>query len=131
MVKPEWGKKRTCQNCAVNFYDLQRNPIVCPKCETVFEPPAPAKPRRPRPAPAPKVAVVEPVAEETAATPTDDGDIAAIKDVAVDDTKTDAATDDEEKKDDVIEDVTELGEDEDDMAEVLESAVVKDDAGSA
>ena len=34
-------------------------------------------------------------------------------------------------KDDVIEDVTELGEDEDNMAEVLEGAVVKDDAGSA
>ena len=31
----------------------------------------------------------------------------------------------------MIEDVSELGEDEDDMAEVLETAVVKDDPGSA
>ena len=77
MVKLEWGTKRTCQSCAARFYDLQRSPIVCPKCETVFEPPPPVKPRRARAAPVPKAAPVAPVVEET------------------DDTKADAATDDE------------------------------------
>jgi uncharacterized protein (TIGR02300 family) len=26
------GTKRTCQACEVRFYDLARNPIVCPMC---------------------------------------------------------------------------------------------------
>src|SRR6476659_6094116 len=26
------GTKRTCQVCEVRFYDLARNPIVCPMC---------------------------------------------------------------------------------------------------
>ncbi len=132
VVKPEWGTKRTCQSCAARFYDLQRKPIVCPKCETVFEPPPPAKTRRVRPAPAPKAAPVAPVLEVPAVTPVKaDEDIAAVETIAIDDTKADASTDDEEKKDDPIEDASELGEDEDDMAEVLEGAVTKDDAGSA
>lgn len=37
MVKLEWGTKRACQNCSSRFYDLRRTPIICPKCEAVFE----------------------------------------------------------------------------------------------
>lgn len=36
MAKPELGAKRQCQACATKFYDLHRDPIVCPKCGTVF-----------------------------------------------------------------------------------------------
>ena len=32
MVKASWGTKRTCQNCAARFYDLNKGPIKCPKC---------------------------------------------------------------------------------------------------
>ena len=32
MVKAAWGAKRTCHGCAARFYDLNKNPIVCPKC---------------------------------------------------------------------------------------------------
>jgi uncharacterized protein (TIGR02300 family) len=32
VVKASWGIKRTCQNCAARFYDLNKNPIKCPKC---------------------------------------------------------------------------------------------------
>ena len=37
-TKAERGTKRTCQNpeCGSRFYDLNRDPIVCPICETVF-----------------------------------------------------------------------------------------------
>jgi uncharacterized protein (TIGR02300 family) len=42
VTKPELGTKRTCNNCGVKFYDLHKDPIVCPKCETVFVPPAAA-----------------------------------------------------------------------------------------
>jgi uncharacterized protein (TIGR02300 family) len=63
--KPELGIKRLCANCGAKFYDLHRDPIVCPKCASVFVPPAPAPipPRRwPHrwPAPVEKVAMPEP-----------------------------------------------------------------------
>ena len=32
VVKASWGIKRTCQNCAARFYDLNKSPIKCPKC---------------------------------------------------------------------------------------------------
>lgn len=34
MVKPELGTKRVCVSCGTRFYDLTRNPAVCPKCGT-------------------------------------------------------------------------------------------------
>lgn len=34
------GTKRTCQACEVRFYDLARNPIVCPMCGAQYAPPA-------------------------------------------------------------------------------------------
>lgn len=37
MIKPELGGKRRCLTCSTPFYDLNRNPIVCPKCAAVFE----------------------------------------------------------------------------------------------
>lgn len=37
MVKPELGGKRQCQNCGTKFFDMNRDPIVCPKCATVFQ----------------------------------------------------------------------------------------------
>ncbi len=37
MVKLEWGTKRTCQSCASRFYDLQKSPIICPKCGSTYE----------------------------------------------------------------------------------------------
>ena len=37
MAKPELGLKRHCASCGAKFYDLSKDPIVCPKCETVFQ----------------------------------------------------------------------------------------------
>ena len=37
MAKPELGTKRLCGSCGAKFYDLSKDPIVCPKCGTVFE----------------------------------------------------------------------------------------------
>lgn len=31
-TKQARGTKRTCQNCDERFYDLDRNPIICPFC---------------------------------------------------------------------------------------------------
>ena len=37
-IKTDRGTKRTCQNveCASRFYDLNRDPITCPICKTVY-----------------------------------------------------------------------------------------------
>ncbi len=32
MGKTELGQKMTCADCAARFYDLNRTPILCPKC---------------------------------------------------------------------------------------------------
>lgn len=37
VAKPELGTKRQCRNCSTRFYDLARDPILCPKCGTVFQ----------------------------------------------------------------------------------------------
>ena len=51
MVKPEWGVKRTCLSCSAKFYDMKRDPVVCPKCGAVLDIEALSKPRRSRAAP--------------------------------------------------------------------------------
>jgi uncharacterized protein (TIGR02300 family) len=37
VAKPELGTKRLCGSCGAKFYDLGKDPIVCPKCGTVFQ----------------------------------------------------------------------------------------------
>ena len=41
MANPALGTKRICAGCAAKFYDLGKDPIVCPTCETVFVVPKP------------------------------------------------------------------------------------------
>ena len=36
MPKEEWGVKRVCPNCSVRFYDLNKNPMLCPSCGHEF-----------------------------------------------------------------------------------------------
>jgi uncharacterized protein (TIGR02300 family) len=62
VAKPELGTKRLCTNCSAKFYDLNKTPIVCPKCDTVLEIAVP----RSRPEPA-AVRAPAPAAEETVA----------------------------------------------------------------
>lgn len=38
LVKEKLGIKQICPNCEAKFYDLGRNPAVCPKCEYNYEP---------------------------------------------------------------------------------------------
>jgi uncharacterized protein (TIGR02300 family) len=37
MAKAELGAKRRCLTCEALFYDLNRVPIVCPKCASAFQ----------------------------------------------------------------------------------------------
>ncbi|MBD7941784.1 TIGR02300 family protein [Brevundimonas guildfordensis] len=38
MANPELGQKQVCPNCQAKFYDLNRRPARCPKCDTEFDP---------------------------------------------------------------------------------------------
>ena len=38
MADPKLGAKQVCPNCQAKFYDLQRRPAHCPKCDTEFDP---------------------------------------------------------------------------------------------
>ncbi len=37
MAKPELGSKRQCQSCGAKFFDLNKDPISCPKCGAIFQ----------------------------------------------------------------------------------------------
>ena len=63
MVKPECGKKLSCPSCGARFYDLNKDPAICPKCETKVDVQSVLKPRR-QPAKAPKPKKVVPVVDE-------------------------------------------------------------------
>jgi uncharacterized protein (TIGR02300 family) len=49
VTKEELGVKRDCPECGSRFYDLNREPAHCPKCDHEFVPEALLKPRKPRP----------------------------------------------------------------------------------
>jgi uncharacterized protein (TIGR02300 family) len=69
VAKPELGTKRLCTNCSAKFYDLNKDPIVCPKCHTVMELATVAARARPETAAAADAAAAaeeEVVAPETA-----------------------------------------------------------------
>lgn len=52
MPKPDLGNKHQCQNCSTKFFDLNKDPIVCPKCGAVFQV-TPLTTRAARPSPVP------------------------------------------------------------------------------
>jgi uncharacterized protein (TIGR02300 family) len=66
VAKPELGTKRLCGNCGAKFYDLSKDPIICPKCHTVLELAAVSSRSRPDSAAARAAA---PVPEEEAVVP--------------------------------------------------------------
>jgi len=75
------GQRRRCGKCSAPFYDLRRDPIVCPKCGAKLAPQLPQRHERPRPTPTGREA--EPVV------------VTAAEDVAEDDTDEDKDEDDE------------------------------------
>ena len=89
VAKAEWGLKRICPNCSTRYYDMKKNPPVCPSCGTAFDPEILTRSRRGRAAPKAAVAVAA-VAVEEVELPAAEG---------------------EEAEDAVIEDAEELGED--------------------
>ena len=116
MAKPEWGTKRICPSCGARYYDLLRDPVVCPKCSTPFDPEAFLKARRSRPV-APVQKELEPVGadEIDPDLETEEAEVAEEEEEGV------PLEEAEEEEEELIEDASELGEDEDDMAEVIDN----------
>ena len=125
MAKPDLGTKRLCGSCGAKFYDLAKDPIICPKCETVFHPVvytstrmrpeaarAPVAPLVPEAVEVPEVADVELVSLEDA----DAESGGAKKQPAAGDV--DAEEEDVEVADDGAEDDTFLETDEDEGDDV-------------
>jgi uncharacterized protein (TIGR02300 family) len=104
VATPDRGKKHTCQSCGALFYDLKRTSIICPKCGVEVEIQSLLKPRRPgAQTQAPKPAAVpKPIAND------DEEDLEVDVDV------------EDEEDDELIEDMSDIGDDDDDMSEVKE-----------
>ncbi len=109
VVKVEWGNKRTCLSCTERFYDLRKSPIICPKCGSVHEIQVSGRKRRGSAADA-KAALLG--VDETG---------------LVDDLDLPDALGDDLEDEGLIEDTSDLGEDLDDMTEVMEHVVEEDE----
>ena len=115
MTKPELGTKRDCPSCAAKFYDLGKNPCVCPKCKHEFVPDQVTKTKRAKPVEKPKEkAPVRPKAR--AVDPDEDGNVSLD------------AMRDEELADDAEEDLLAgIGDDVEDDDDDADDAFLPDD----
>ena len=108
MAKPELGSKRQCLSCGAKFFDLNRDPILCPKCGAVFQVVAAAPARAQRQAASedeeqenetgPEMVSLEEADEAAAGKPSGDEDIEIEDDESSDDT---FLEEEEEDNDDV------------------------------
>ena len=106
MTNLEWGTKRACQSCTARFYDMRHSPIICPNCGETFEIQTPGRRSRSRSI----------IVDDVTAKPLEDDLL--IEDL---DLPTDLDADLDEEDDTLIEDTSDLGEDLDDMADVIDT----------
>jgi len=112
VAKPEWGAKHICHSCGSRYYDLQSSPIICPKCNTQFDPEAFLKSRRTRVAAVEEVAAAKAVAKKPAAkAAAEEPEEAAV-----------------EEPEEVVEEVAEVELEADDATVSLESLKGEDEA---
>ena len=127
MAKPELGLKRQCMSCGAKFYDLSKDPAVCPKCGTVFQAVTVATSR-----------VAAPVAARAAATDDDETELestgpemVSLDEVEAGENEKDVPTDDDiDVGDDVADDDTFLEDEEegdDDVSDLIDSDLEDDE----
>jgi uncharacterized protein (TIGR02300 family) len=123
LAKPELGNKHQCQNCGAKFFDLNKDPIVCPKCGTVFQ----GATARARPA-------SKPEEEETELATPAGVDIVSLDEVeageekaaepVVDDIEVEEDADDDAADDPFLE---EEEEDDDDVSNLIDGDIAPDE----
>ena len=117
VTKAELGTKRVCPNCGARYYDLNRSPILCPRCGTQFELAAVAA--RARTAPV-KAEVPAPVEDDTE-TEKETVETVSLEEADDEATETGAVVaddDDDEDEIEAAEDDTFLADDDDDDDDV-------------
>jgi len=123
VVKKEWGTKRECAECGARFYDLNRDPITCPKCDTVFvtETSKPrAKPKaKPEPAPTPAAPAAAPANDDKAEGEVDE-EVALLSEAGIEAEETE--DDAEEGSDGLIAGEFD-GDDGEDVSDVLDAPI--------
>ncbi len=124
MARPELGVKRQCMSCGAKFYDLNKDPIICPKCAAVFQAAGPARVAAP-------VAARQRQEEEVEVEPAGP-EMVSLDEVEATESGKDAVIDDDiEVADDVgTEDDTFLEEEEegtDDVSGLIDGDIEEDD----
>ncbi|MFY8092198.1 MAG: TIGR02300 family protein [Niveispirillum sp.] len=126
VAKPEWGIKRICPNCGGRYYDMKKDPPVCPSCGTVFDPEALLKSRRARPLPVEDTKKAVVARDEEALDVEVEEELDGAADVADDDVDVADELEADDVDDGVVEDEDVLLEDADelddgdDMGEVVD-----------
>ncbi len=129
VAKPELGEKRRCLSCETKYYDLNKVPIVCPKCSAVFELVAQTKPE-PKAEPKPQKEAAKTVVSEAVADPDtisledaddDDGETVDGEDIPEDIPDVAVEDDDDETDGPFLED----DDEDDDVSDII--SVPKDD----
>ena len=125
MAKPELGTKRLCNSCGVKFYDLSKDPIVCPKCATVMQVaavtrarPEPAAVRSPATAPEEEAVVPETTDAEFVSLEDADAEAAGKKPAEAE--AIEGAEDDVEIEDEGMDDATFIEEQEEEDEDVTD-----------
>jgi uncharacterized protein (TIGR02300 family) len=125
VAKPELGLKRQCMSCGAKFYDLNRDPAVCPKCGTVFQAVALSR------AAAPVVARAAAPDEEEAELESTGPEMVSLDEVEAGEADKDLPTDDDiDVGDDVADDDTFLEDEEegdDDVSDLIDSDLEDDE----
>ncbi len=122
MAKPELGNKRQCQSCGAKFFDLNRDPILCPKCGATYVVSAATRASaRPAAAVVDDEADVEPVGPEIVSL--DDAAAEEEKDAVV--VADDIEIEDDDAADDTF--LEEEEEDSDDVADLIDSDIEDDE----
>jgi uncharacterized protein (TIGR02300 family) len=118
VVRPELGTKRQCQSCGTKFYDLAKDPILCPKCHAVFQVTAP-------------LAVLARDDDEDNVVDPVNAELISLDDVAAGENGKDVIVDDDlDLGDDIDDDDTFLEEEEDDndnVSDLIDGDLDKDD----
>ena len=121
MANPELGIKRQCQSCAAKFFDLNKDPIVCPKCGTIFQGAV---------ARAERVSAKDDEAEEDAVAPAG-VEIVSLDEVeAAEEKGAEAVVDDIDVEDDDTADdafLEEEEEDDDDVSSLIDGEIAPDE----
>jgi uncharacterized protein (TIGR02300 family) len=121
VAKPELGSKRQCQNCGAKFFDLNKDPILCPKCGATFQPPALSRS-------AARAAVAD---EEETELPEAGAEIVSLEDAEAGEEKVAAVADDDVDlgDDDAVDDtfLEEEEEDSDDVSNLIDGDIETDE----